>query len=157
MIELNPNKRISAVDALKHRFVSYMLVNEPDLPTRYLDEEKVVPQLEDNFLYPIEEYRTRIHENIIEKVLKQRRFQQKEKQIAKELQRERKRKEIERRNRKRRQGTSQFNNPGKSLQEEDEEEDMEDISNSREVNIKQKLRLNKDESDEIDEFHYPQN
>jgi len=130
MITLNPKTRITAMGALKHRYISYLLVDEPDLPTRYLDETKVVLSLDDNKLYPAKTYINKIENFIDLKTLKQRRFDQKDRLILKDMERLRK---IEENKRKRRKGR-EIGIAGEQGFEEDDEEEEENPERHENMN-----------------------
>lgn len=136
MIELNPLKRMTAVDCLKHRFVSYLLVNESSLPTAYLDETKVVLSLDDNQLYIGKDYREKIEDLIDHKLLKERRFAQKTRLINKDIEREERKRMIE----QKKLYKKKFMSPGQfdpeDEEDEEEEEENKSINMQHEVDIR---------------------
>lgn len=144
MIELNPLKRYSTTDALKHRFISYLLVNEPGLPNAYFDETKVVPQLDDNVLCLVKDYTEKIEDFIDHKLLKERRFAQKTRLIQKDIEREDRKRMIEQKKQFRRK----FMTPGKDFDDEEDDEDDEEKSKAGENEVDIKADLENSRLDE---------
>jgi hypothetical protein len=154
MIQLNPNKRITATEALKHRYISYMLVNELDLPVRYLDETKVVASLDDNLLFKIKDYQDKIQDFIDQKELKSRRFIQKTRMINKEIDREHRKRALDKRSQNRRRVAD--NMMSQSVDEYQDDDIAENDVIGREVELKAILEKNKEYSEDMDEFNYNQ-
>lgn len=154
MIQLNPTKRISAMDALKHRYISYMLVNELDLPVRYLDESKIVTALDDNLLFKVQDYRDKLQDFIDMKELKRRRFFQKTRLISKEIEREQKKRAVEKRNQQKRQGTASNNQRSYSMDDDQDDQSVGEDAQDREVELKDMLEKNQEASLDIDEYNF---
>lgn len=146
MICLNPKKRISAAEALNHRYISYLLVDEPDLATRYKDEDICIPDLDDNKLFSVKEYHQKIVDFIEQKTLKARRFDQKTKMIENDIERCRVHEENKKRdkasNRKNSRSVSKIE-PKMSVTDPDEnyQDEEEGSKNSRKLrNLMEKER-----------------
>lgn len=154
MIQLNPNKRITATEALKHRYISYMLVNELDLPVRYLDETKVVASLDDNLLFKIMDYQDKIQDFIEQKELKSRRFIQKTRMINKEIDREHRKRALDKRSQHRRRVAD--NMMSQSVDEYQDDDIAENDVIGKEVELKAILEKNNEYSEDMDEFNYKQ-
>lgn len=129
---------------MKHCFVSYLLVNEPNLPVIYQDETKVVPHLDDNRLYTVKGYQEKIFDFIEQKLLKERRFAQKTRLIEKDIEIEAKKRIIE----QKKLVKKRFLMAGKDNDMDDEEDDEEEEKSrvqDDEVDIKADIENSRDD------------
>jgi mitogen-activated protein kinase 15 len=63
MLQFNPNKRISVIDALEHPYVSEF----HDVEKEIVCDKKIIIPIEDNIKYSVKEYRQKIYEDITRK------------------------------------------------------------------------------------------
>lgn len=97
MLVLNPEKRISATEALKHPCLNQLILSDFDNFDIYKNETFVVMKFDDNRLYEISDYKFYLRQLIDDKIIKRRRIDAKEKKLY-SIARKNKRREMSQRN-----------------------------------------------------------